>query len=240
MTSSAPAPWCEPTGPGGSSPWKGGPARWPARRPWRMWACSTGSTPASPRSPPQKCGKPPRDISQPDAVAGVAYLPSDEGSGLTADSLGSAFAVTQLRAASVGPSPRVQPRAPVAARARPEHGVNVTRLPGADLLVSRKTGVPLVTLGIYVPRLRVRPAGAGRARCRCWSVRRCAARASSTPPRSPSRSSAWAARLATSSVSDWLGFGASVLVGAPGRGGHAAGHRFPPPAPARRGHRGRA
>ena len=147
----------------------------------------------------------------PDAVAGVAYLPSDEGSGLTADSLGSAFAVTQLRAASVGTSPRVQPPAPVAARARPEHGVNVTRLPGADLLVYRKTGVPLVTLGIYVPRLRFDPpkqAGLGSLLVRA-AVRGAGEFDAAALAFAFER---LGGTMATSSVSDWLGFGASVLV----------------------------
>ena len=147
----------------------------------------------------------------PDAVAGVAYLPSDAGSGLTADSLGSAFAVTQLRAASVGTSPRVQPPAPVAARARPEHGVNVTRLPGADLLVYRKTGVPLVTLGTYVPRLQFDPpkqAGLGSLLVRA-AVRGAGEFDAAALAFAFERLGGAAA---TSSVSDWLGFGASVLV----------------------------
>jgi len=147
----------------------------------------------------------------PDAVAGVAYLPSDAGSGLTADSLGSAFAVTQLRAASVGTSPRVQPPAPVAARARPEHGVNVTRLPGADLLVYRKTGVPLVTLGTYVPRLQFDPpkqAGLGSLLVRA-AVRGAGEFDAAALAFAFERLGGTAA---TSSVSDWLGFGASVLV----------------------------
>jgi zinc protease len=147
----------------------------------------------------------------PDAVAGVAYLPSDAGSGLTADSLGSAFAVTQLRAALVSPSPRVQPPAPVTAGARPEHGVNVTRLPGADLLVYRKTGVPLVTLGIYVPRLRFDPpeqAGLGSLLVRA-AVRGAGDFDAAALAFAFER---LGGTVATSSVSDWLGFGASVLV----------------------------
>jgi len=147
----------------------------------------------------------------PDAVAGVAYLPSDEGSSLTAESLGSAFAVTQVRAASVGTSPRVQPAAPVAARARTEHGVNVTRLPGADLLVYRKSGVPLVTLGIHVPRVRFDPpklAGLGSLLVRA-AVRGAGDFDAGALAFAFER---LGGAVATSSVSDWLGFGASVLV----------------------------
>ena len=100
---------------------------------------------------------------QPDAVSGVLYLPEDEGAELTADALARAFAVTALRpararAGRAAPTPRP---AVVRPATRREADVVHTSLPGADLLVRRKPGVPLVHLGIYVPRLRARPAGAG-------------------------------------------------------------------------------
>jgi zinc protease len=146
----------------------------------------------------------------PDAVAGVAYLPSGAGRDLTMDALGRAFAVTELRSVSDGGAPRARPRPAVSARASTEHGVTVTRLPGADLLVYRKTGVPLVTLGIYVPRHRFDPpaqAGLGSL------VVRAAVRGAGDLD---AAALAFAferlgGTLATSSTSDWLGFGASVL-----------------------------
>jgi zinc protease len=147
----------------------------------------------------------------PDAVAAVVYLPAAAGRDLTGESLASAFAVTELRAAVNGASPRIGPRPAVAARAKLEHGVNVTRLPGADLLVYRKTGVPLVTLGIYVPRVRFDPPGqAGLGSL----LMRTAVRGAGD---FDAAALAFAferlgGSLATSSVSDWLGFGASVLV----------------------------
>ncbi|MBA3316903.1 MAG: insulinase family protein [Gemmatimonadales bacterium] len=146
----------------------------------------------------------------PDAVAGVAYLPSAEGRDLTADALARAFAVTQLRPATdiVAPRPRRRPAVP--ARSSREHGVRVTRLPGADLLVYRKSGVPLVNLGIYVPRTAFDPpakAGLGSL------LVRAAARGAGELD---GAALAFAferlgGTLATSSASDWLGFGASVL-----------------------------
>jgi zinc protease len=147
----------------------------------------------------------------PDGVSGVAYLPSGGGGDLTAERLARAFAVTELRAAPDGRAPRAAPRPPVPARLTREHGVAVTRLPGADLLVHRKTGVPLVTLGIYVPRLRFEPpgqAGLGsllvRAAVRGAGDFDAAALAFAFERLGGS--------LATSAASDWLGFGASVLA----------------------------
>ncbi|HEU4523712.1 MAG TPA: pitrilysin family protein, partial [Gemmatimonadales bacterium] len=107
--------------------------------------------------------------------------------------------------------PRVRPPPAVPAGGRTEHGVHVTRLAGADLVVYRKTGVPLVTLGIYVPRLRFDPPGqAGLGSL----LMRAAVRGAGD---FDAAALAFAferlgGTLATSSVSDWLGFGASVLV----------------------------
>jgi zinc protease len=147
----------------------------------------------------------------PDGVGGVAYLPSGAGRDLTADALARAFAVTELRPAVGGGVPRVHPRPAVAAQVSTEHGVSVTRLPGADLLVYRKTGVPLVTLGIYVPRHRFEPpaqAGLGsllvRAAVRGAGDFDAAGLAFAFERLGGS--------LATGAASDWLGFGASVLV----------------------------
>jgi zinc protease len=147
----------------------------------------------------------------PDALAGVAYLPADGGPDLTAEALARAFAVTELHPSGNGVAPRIQPRPMGSARPSTEHGVSVTRLPGADLLVYRKTGVPLVTLGIYVPRHRFDPptqAGLGsllvRAAVRGAGDLDAAGLAFAFERLGGS--------LATASASDWLGFGASVLA----------------------------
>jgi zinc protease len=146
----------------------------------------------------------------PDAVAGVAYLPAGGGREHTADALGRAFAVTELRPGTNGVAPRPERRPAVPARPAQEHGVWLTRLPGADLLVYRKAGVPLVNLGVYVPRPRFDPpgqAGLGsllvRAAVRGAGELDAAALAFAFERLGGS--------LATSSASDWLGFGASVL-----------------------------
>jgi zinc protease len=147
----------------------------------------------------------------PDAVAGVAYLPTGAGKDLTADTLARAFAVSELRPASNRGLPHARSRPPGSARPSAEHGVSVTRLPGADLLVYRKTGVPLVTLGLYVPRLRFDPphhAGLGSLLVRA-AVRGAGDFDAAGLAFAFER---LGGTLATSSASDWLGFGASVLA----------------------------
>ena len=126
---------------------------------------------------------------QPDNVSAVAYLPRDGGAELTAPALERAFAVTALQegvrlACIPAPKGARARRHPAVGRWQSE--VLHTALPGADLLVRRKAGVPLVTLGMYAPRLEFDPPaqaglgaltvrssvrGAGRARCRGSGVR---------------------------------------------------------------------
>ncbi len=94
---------------------------------------------------------------QPDNVSAVAYLPADQGEELGAPQLEWAFAVSVLQKPS---SPTVPRPAPWPAGKVPGHwrsDVLHTELPAADLLVRRKTGAPLVTLGIYVPRVELDP-----------------------------------------------------------------------------------
>jgi zinc protease len=146
----------------------------------------------------------------PEAVAGVVYLPPDGGRDLTADVLARAFAVTELRPASDGAVPPAPRRPAVRSSPTREHGVWVDRLPGADVLVYRKVGVPLVTLGIYVPRRRYDPpaqAGLGSLLVRA-AVRGAGEMDAATLAFAFER---LGGTLGTSSASDWLGFGASVL-----------------------------
>lgn len=90
-----------------------------------------------------------------DSVAAVLYLPDGQGTDLDADELRDVFARPVSRAVA---APRTEwtPPAREASGARREeaHGVLHTALPGADILVRRKPGVPLVSLGIYYPRTR--------------------------------------------------------------------------------------
>ena len=94
-------------------------------------------------------------VLEPDAVSGVAYLPQGVGEDLTVRMLAEAFAVTALTPlAAVAAADRLAP-APAAGVPLPAPlgAVHHLALPGADLLLRRKRGVPMVTLGIYAPRL---------------------------------------------------------------------------------------
>ncbi len=146
----------------------------------------------------------------PDAVSAVAYLPDGEGADLTADDLARSFAVTALE-----PSPPVAAHTPAAAGTRAavgkvEGGVLHARLPGVDLLVRRKPGVPLVTLGVYVPRREFDPpaqAGLGALLVRS-AVRGAGDLDSGALAYAFER---LGGTLTPSLASDWLGFGTSVL-----------------------------
>jgi zinc protease len=93
----------------------------------------------------------------PEAVSGVIYLPEEEGSDLTAESLARPFAVSVLEPLPVVPATPPGRRAPMAVPGRREAEVLHVALPGVDLLVRRKPGVPLVTLGLYAPRVHLDP-----------------------------------------------------------------------------------
>jgi zinc protease len=151
---------------------------------------------------------------QPDAVSAVLYLPEDEGEDLTADGLGRAFAVTELRAPTAAPAVATPARAlPVSGSlvARREAEVLHTRLPGADLLVRRKAGVPLVHLGIYAPRHELDPpaqAGLGALTVRS-AVRGAGELDAGALAFAFER---LGGTLGATAASDWLGFGATVLA----------------------------
>jgi zinc protease len=147
----------------------------------------------------------------PSAVAGVAYLPRGEGGELTTEMLARAFAVTRL-SPTPGTATAVQPgpRHPVAAPGLLQSEVLLTRLPGVDLLVRRKPGVPLVNLGIYVPKLTFDPpgqAGLGALTVRS-AVRGAGELDAGTLGFGFERLGGSVSPIA---ATDWLGFGASVL-----------------------------
>jgi zinc protease len=147
---------------------------------------------------------------QPDNVSAVAYLPSDEGADLTAPILERAFAVTALRVPSNRPATRSEPRPATTPRGRWEAGVLHTALPGADLLVRKKLGVPLVTLGIYVPRPEFDPpsqAGLGALTVRS-SVR---GAADLDAGQLAFAFEQLGGTLSATAASDWLGFSTTVL-----------------------------
>ena len=148
---------------------------------------------------------------QPDSVTGVAYLPDRQGPDLTAETLERSFAVTALGATSSSP---VEPRrvAPlVRLRGAWEAQVLHTALPGVDLLVRRKTGVPLVTLGLYAPRVDFDPPR--KAGLAALTVRSSVRGAGDLD----SAGLAFAferlgGTLSSNAASDWLGYGTTVLV----------------------------
>ncbi|MGH7702689.1 MAG: M16 family metallopeptidase [Gemmatimonadales bacterium] len=147
----------------------------------------------------------------PDDLSAVAYLPEHRGDDLTEARVQAAFAVTALArqgpttaaTAPAGPARRV----PGSVRG----GVRHTPLPGLDLLVRRKQGVPTVHLGMYVPRLRLDPpdkAGIGTLTVR--SAIRGAGEFDAT-------SLAFAferlgGTLGSSTALDWLGFGTTLMA----------------------------
>jgi zinc protease len=147
----------------------------------------------------------------PDSVSGVLYLPRQGGNDLTAESLATAFAVTPLRPPAASSATRPGPRPAVRAPGRRESGVWHTALPGVDLLVWQKSGVPLVTVGIHTPRRHLDPpaqAGIGALTARA-SVRGAAG--------IDAGGLAFAfeelgGTLAAKATSDWLGFGTTVLA----------------------------
>ncbi len=147
---------------------------------------------------------------EPDAVSAVVYLPHGEGIDLTEEALGRSFAAALLPALPPVRTAPVTRRPRVHATGSTEGGVLHVVLPGVDLLVQRKAGVPLVTLGVYVPRREIEPAdqsGLG-----ALAVR------SAVRGAGPLDGTALAfaferlgGTLGTATASDWLGLGTTVL-----------------------------
>ena len=94
------------------------------------------------------------------AVSAVLYLPRDRGTDLDADGLRHAFRarrLTELPEVPAAVPSRRAPRPSIAVTARSE--VMHEALPGFDLLVRHKPGVPVVSLGVYLPRVAFDPRG---------------------------------------------------------------------------------
>jgi zinc protease len=148
----------------------------------------------------------------PDTVSAVAYLPTASGRELGADRLERAFAVTRLRPTTTpnGTGMLARPAGAERPRGAVQAGTLHVALPGADLLVRRKTGVPVVTVGVYVPRTEPDPpalAGVG-----ALTVRSAIRRAGSLD----AAGLAFAAErlggtVGVSVASDWVGFNTAVL-----------------------------
>lgn len=145
----------------------------------------------------------------PDAVAGLVYHPDGRGDDLTPAALAEAMDATT----AVPPAPAGGPVASsaVAVRDRAGHGVLHLPLPGADVLVRRKAGAPLVAAGLYVPRLPFDPpgqAGIGALALRA-ALRGAAGRDAAGLAYAIERLGGTLAPVATV---DWLGLGTTVLA----------------------------
>jgi zinc protease len=147
----------------------------------------------------------------PENVSAVAYLPEHEGTDLTPDSLARAFAVTPLQANQVIAAAIPTQKAPRRALATRQAEVLHTSLPGADILMRRKPGVPLVHLGIYAPKAEFDPpaqAGLGALTVRS-AVRGAGGLEAGVLAYAFER---LGGTLASSTASDWLGWGTSVMT----------------------------
>ncbi len=94
-----------------------------------------------------------------DRLSVLGYLPSGQGGDLDEASLERQFAAaatTPLAIPAPTPPSHFSP-APITSRL--EHTVHHAALPGADVLVRQKPGVPLATIGVYAPRPRFDPDG---------------------------------------------------------------------------------
>lgn len=147
----------------------------------------------------------------PDAAGGVAFLPDGSAEELTPEGLGRALADAEpvVPATQMPPCPALP--APVPIQGRNTSGVLHVPLPGVDLLIGRKPGVPLVSLGVYRRRTvgdAARTAGLG-----ALAVR--------SAVRGAGGMDATALALAFERLGgglsphlshDWFGFGTSVLA----------------------------
>lgn len=149
----------------------------------------------------------------PGAVSAVAYLPSGQGEDLEVGRVAATFArsgpaVVDPPAISLPPAPSSRALGEGGIR---EAGVLQVSLPGVDLLVRRKPGVPLVSLGIYAARLDLDPpvsAGLGALTIRS-AVRGAAGWDAAALAFAFERLGGTLGPVATS---DWLGFSATVLA----------------------------
>jgi zinc protease len=147
---------------------------------------------------------------RPDAVAAVVYLPEDAPQALDAGPLRSAF---ERSAGATPDAPEVVlpalPR-PVRVRGRATGDVLHVAMGGADLLLARKPGVPLVSLGIY--RRRTVPETLKTAGLGALAVRSAVRGAGGLDASALALGFERLGGGVTPAVSaDWFGFGTSVL-----------------------------
>ena len=164
--------------------------------------------------PGARCARPPRATSLPDAVAASSYLPAERRTRPHRRRAGPRLRGHRAaaRLANGGASGRgVPPAGGPLARGRARR-VRSPGSPGADLLVYRKTGVPAG----HPRRSTCRAAGSirrpRRGSARCWCARAVRGAGDLDAAALAFAFERLGGTLATSSASDWLGFGASVLA----------------------------
>ncbi len=146
----------------------------------------------------------------PDAVAGVLYLPRQAGKDLDASRLAEVFRTRGV--ARAVPLPPVLPPAPARSpRSRREAEVAVAALDGADLLVRRKPGIPVVHVGVYLPQTGDPPGQAGLGALVTRSAVRGAGQLDAAGLALAFERLGGALGVVVSN--DWLGFAASVDAG---------------------------
>ncbi len=151
----------------------------------------------------------------PDALAAVTYLPRDRAEDLLADRLGAIFrdAVPSAPSPAATALPALRAAAVGAPKGRWEGEVLHVALPGTDLLVQRKAGVPLVSLGVYRRRTvadTLRTAGLAALAAR-GAVRGAGEYDSAQLALAFER---LGGALSSAVTADWFGFGTSVLADA--------------------------
>ncbi len=93
----------------------------------------------------------------PDAVAVLAYVPRESGEDLTVSGVSKLFAGAAPVGRSAGSARSPAPASPRKAIGAEQEGVWHVALPGADLLIRPKRGIPTVTLGLYTLRESLDP-----------------------------------------------------------------------------------
>ena len=151
-----------------------------------------------------------REWLDPEAVAGVVHLPRDSPETLEADRLGAHFRRPDWTAPPPVPQPEIRPPARVRVRGATTSGVLHVELPGADLLVGRKPGVPLVSLGVY--RRRTVAEERGTAGLGALAVRAAVRGAGALDASGLALAfEAHGGSVSPLIAADWFGFGTSVL-----------------------------
>jgi zinc protease len=146
----------------------------------------------------------------PEALAAVAYLPNGAPQSLEPERLRAQFAGARPSAAPGLLPFRPHPPGGSAVRGTSRSGVLHVELPGADLLIGRKPGVPLVSLGVY--RRRTVVEAAATAGLGALAVRSAVRGAGSLDAAALALAiEAQGGSLTPLIAADWFGFGASIL-----------------------------